>query len=104
MGRADVLMRKIRDDIAIINGKTNAKTSQEIDAMESALMDLTQRISALGDIPVEELTPHKEEIIGIMGMMDSLASKIEAAKESSREAILDVVRKIKAQSSYTKKD
>lgn len=104
MSRADVLMRKIRDDIAIIENKTNAKTSEEIEVMEEALMNLTHRITALGDIPKEEVLPHKNELIGIMGQMDSLAAKIEMAKESSREAVLDIVRKIKAQASYTGKE
>ncbi len=104
MSRADVLMRKIREDIAKIQSKTGASTQEEIDVMETALMDLTRRINALGDIPVEEVLPHKDDLVGIMGLMDSLEKTIEDAKNSSRKAVMDVLQKIKAQASYTNQE
>tara|TARA_R110000868_G_scaffold262401_1_gene520908 strand:+ start:69119 stop:69430 length:312 start_codon:yes stop_codon:yes gene_type:complete len=103
MSRADVLMRKIRDDIAVISNQKGAKDKNEIEIMENALIDLTRHITALSDIPQEEVTPHKEELIGIMAMMDNLTNIIEASKTESRQAVLDIVHKIKAQSSYNKK-
>lgn len=104
MSRADVLMRKIREDIAKIQNRKGASTQEEIDKMEDALMDLTRHINALGDIPVEEVLPHKEDLIGIMALMDQLEAAIEAAKNSSRQAVLEIIQKIKAQASYTNQE
>lgn len=104
MSRADVLMRKIREDIAKIDGKKGASSQEDINHMENALMDLTRHINALGDIPLEEVTPHKDELIGIMGMMNALEQAIEEARDSSRKAVIEIVQKIKAQASYTSQE
>jgi hypothetical protein len=104
MSRADVLMRKIREDIAKIESQQGASTHEEIDVMELALMELTRHINALGDIPVEGVLPYKDDLIGIMALMDNLEKLIEAAKDSSRKSVLDMIQKIKAQASYTSRD
>ncbi|MFT7433606.1 MAG: hypothetical protein ACI9TY_001244 [Alphaproteobacteria bacterium] len=101
MSRANALMQRIRDAIAVVDNQKGAQTKNALSAMENALADLTQHITTLGDIANEEVIPYKDELIGIMGMMDSLTHKIEASKTESREAIIHVVRKIKAQNSYS---
>lgn len=100
MSRGDVLIRKIREDIAKIESKKGASTQEEIDLMENTLLDLTKHINAFVDIPLEEILPHKDELIGIMGSMDILEQTIESAKDSSRQSVLDIIQKIKAQASY----
>ena len=100
MSRADVLMCEIRESIATINGQKDAESDKAIELMEDALTSLTKCITALGDIPKEEVIPHKEELIGIMSAMNDLTDKIESAKIESKEAVLDIMRKIKAQQSY----
>lgn len=104
MSRADVLMRKIREDISKIESQKGATTQEEIDVMEFALIDLTRHINALGDIPVEGVLKYKDDLIGIMALMDNLEQLIESAKTSSRSSVLDMIQKIKAQASYGKKD
>ena len=69
MSRADVLMRKIREDIAKIQSKTGASTQEEIDVMETALMDLTRRINALGERLHLANAAHKFSFKDVVGLL-----------------------------------
>lgn len=101
MSNADILIHEIRNDIAIITSKRNAKEKHEIDIMEAAIAKLKKHITEFGKLTSSEISPHKNEVIGIMGMLENLTNKIELTKIESKKDILNIIQTIKAKNSYS---